>query len=324
MIEGNRIAAHPRRRASRACPIDRRQAAQGARPGDSEIDLAGQYVLPGFVDMHGHIGGAEQGTPGGVRLQALDGPRHHHRPRSRQRQRPGLDASSTRPKSARNEITAPRIEAYVFFGQGREDADRHARGRARSGSARMARAGRGRPQVLRLPARHHGARRSTRRRSRACAPPATTSQMNVARINVLDSARWGLTTHGALVRPARGAVRRTAPSRTTRSTTTTPTSSTASARPAGSGSRRRRRAAERWNEVMDELIELDFTLDPDAHHLRGEPRPDARAPRRVARRVHAALALEVLRSPAARRTAPTGSTGRPRTRSPGRRTTGSG
>src|SRR6056297_1045385 len=28
-----------------------------------EIDIAGQYVLPGFVDMHGHIGGQAQGTP---------------------------------------------------------------------------------------------------------------------------------------------------------------------------------------------------------------------------------------------------------------------
>jgi imidazolonepropionase-like amidohydrolase len=25
--------------------------------------LAWQYVMPGIIDMHGHIGGAEQGTP---------------------------------------------------------------------------------------------------------------------------------------------------------------------------------------------------------------------------------------------------------------------
>ena len=48
--------------------------------------------------------------------------------------------------------------------------------------------------------------------------------------------------------------------------------------------------------MIDELIELDFTLDPHAHHLRGEPRPDARPPRRVARGVHAALALGLLRA----------------------------
>src|SRR5579872_2747368 len=32
-----------------------------AEPGDREMDLHGMYVLPGFVDMHGHIGGKEQG-----------------------------------------------------------------------------------------------------------------------------------------------------------------------------------------------------------------------------------------------------------------------
>ena len=31
--------------------------------GGREIDLTGHYVLPGFVDLHGHIGGVEQGTP---------------------------------------------------------------------------------------------------------------------------------------------------------------------------------------------------------------------------------------------------------------------
>ncbi|MEQ9008912.1 MAG: amidohydrolase, partial [Ekhidna sp.] len=28
-----------------------------------EIDAEGMYVLPGFIDMHGHIGGSSQGTP---------------------------------------------------------------------------------------------------------------------------------------------------------------------------------------------------------------------------------------------------------------------
>jgi len=34
-----------------------------AEAGDKEIDLSGHYVLPGFVDMHAHIGGHDQGTP---------------------------------------------------------------------------------------------------------------------------------------------------------------------------------------------------------------------------------------------------------------------
>ena len=32
------------------------------KPGGKEIDATGMYLLPGFVDMHGHIGGDAQGT----------------------------------------------------------------------------------------------------------------------------------------------------------------------------------------------------------------------------------------------------------------------
>src|SRR5688572_31603871 len=31
------------------------------KPGGREIDLRNHYVMPGLVDMHGHIGGEEQG-----------------------------------------------------------------------------------------------------------------------------------------------------------------------------------------------------------------------------------------------------------------------
>ena len=33
--------------------------------GGREIDAEGMYVLPGFVDMHGHIGGVAQGAEPG-------------------------------------------------------------------------------------------------------------------------------------------------------------------------------------------------------------------------------------------------------------------
>ena len=33
-----------------------------AEAGDKEMDLRGHYVLPGFIDMHGHIGGSAEGT----------------------------------------------------------------------------------------------------------------------------------------------------------------------------------------------------------------------------------------------------------------------
>jgi hypothetical protein len=37
--------------------------AGAASGGTREIDVSGMYVLPGFVDMHGHQGGEAQGTP---------------------------------------------------------------------------------------------------------------------------------------------------------------------------------------------------------------------------------------------------------------------
>ena len=43
-------------------PIDPKDRPK-ADKGDKELDCTGMYVLPGFVDMHGHIGGRSQGTP---------------------------------------------------------------------------------------------------------------------------------------------------------------------------------------------------------------------------------------------------------------------
>ena len=33
------------------------------KEGGKELNVEGKYVLPGLIDMHGHIGGQEQGTP---------------------------------------------------------------------------------------------------------------------------------------------------------------------------------------------------------------------------------------------------------------------
>ena len=33
------------------------------KEGGKELNCEGMYLLPGFIDMHGHIGGTEQGTP---------------------------------------------------------------------------------------------------------------------------------------------------------------------------------------------------------------------------------------------------------------------
>ena len=45
----------------------RHQSSKNSRPklkeGGKELNCEGMYALPGFIDMHGHIGGKAQGTP---------------------------------------------------------------------------------------------------------------------------------------------------------------------------------------------------------------------------------------------------------------------
>ena len=85
-----------------------------------ELDLDGHYVLPGFVDMHAHIGGQAQGTPAEYvyKLWMAHGVTTIRDPWCGN----GLDwVLDEKQRSADNEITAPRIEAYVWFGQGAEE-----------------------------------------------------------------------------------------------------------------------------------------------------------------------------------------------------------
>jgi hypothetical protein len=85
-----------------------------------EIDLQGKFVLPGFVDMHGHLGGTEQGTPAEyvLKLWMAHGITTIRDPGSGN----GLDFMlDHKARSSRNEITAPRIQAYVRFGADRDE-----------------------------------------------------------------------------------------------------------------------------------------------------------------------------------------------------------
>jgi imidazolonepropionase-like amidohydrolase len=84
-----------------------------------EIEADGMYVLPGFIDMHGHIGGTSQGTPSEYvfKLWLAHGITTIREPSSGN----GLDwVIRHKERSLRNEITAPRIYAYTSFGQNLE------------------------------------------------------------------------------------------------------------------------------------------------------------------------------------------------------------
>lgn len=85
-----------------------------------EIDAEGMYVMPGFVDMHGHIGGTSQGTPSEYvfKLWMAHGITTVRDPSAGN----GLDwVLNHKERSAKNEITAPRILAYTSFGQNLTD-----------------------------------------------------------------------------------------------------------------------------------------------------------------------------------------------------------
>ncbi len=93
-------------------PDRRPQLAEGGK----EIDASGMFVLPGFVDMHGHIGGSSQGTPAEYvfKLWMAHGITTIRDPSAGN----GLGwVLEHKKKSAANAITAPRILAYTSFGQ---------------------------------------------------------------------------------------------------------------------------------------------------------------------------------------------------------------
>ncbi len=227
-------------------------------PNGHELDVSGMYVLPGFVDMHGHIGGKDQGTPAeyvfklwmGHGITTVRDPACGN----------GLEfCLEHKEKSAKNEITAPRIEAYVVFGQGREEPFTTEK-QARDWVREVAKAGADglkffgyRPDIFRAAleaAAENGLRTACHH-----------AQLDVARVNVLDTARWGLTT----MEHWYGLPEALFDDRTVQDYPLDYNYNNEQHR-FGQAGRLWRQAAkpgsERWNAVMEELLELDFTLDP--------------------------------------------------------------
>lgn len=189
VIEGNRIV-RVQIVGSANAPID--PAGRPAlKPGGREIDLTGQYVMPGIVDMHGHIGGDEQGVNAEYvyKLWLAHGITSVRDPGCGN----GIDwcASEAR-RSAANRIAAPRIFPYAFFGMGREGpmtTPEQARQWVRDMKARGALGMKCfgyRPDIL------EAAFDELKKQGMGSA--CHHAQLDVARVNVLTTARWGLTT----------------------------------------------------------------------------------------------------------------------------------
>ncbi len=229
-----------------------------AKPGDEEMDLSGMYILPGFVDMHGHIGGTEQGTPAEYvyKLWMGHGITTIRDPGSGN----GLDwVLSEQARSAKNEIVAPRIHPYVTFGQGRdepfttpEEARAWVRSVAKKGAEGLKFFG-ARPDLMRAAieeAKKLGLRSACHH-----------AQLYVSRVNVLDSARWGLTS----MEHWYGLPEALFVDRTIQNYPVDYNYADESDRFSEAGrlwQQAAPRGSERWKAVIDELVKLDFTIDP--------------------------------------------------------------
>ncbi len=129
VIEGNRIK-EVRNVGFPKVPIDPKRRPAAA---EKEIDGSKMYLLPGFVDMHGHCGGVEQGTTAEYvfKLWLAHGITTVRDPGSGN----GLDWTvHERDRSMRNEIVAPRIVPYAFTGSSMWTAGRSIRRNRRASS----------------------------------------------------------------------------------------------------------------------------------------------------------------------------------------------
>ena len=158
--------------------------------GGKEIDANGMYLLPGFIDMHGHIGGVAQGADWDYvfNLWLAHGITTAREPSGRDRDW----ALDLKKRSEKNEIIAPRIIQYTGFGQGSkyeistpEQARQWVRENAKAGSDGIKFFGAA-PEIMEAALDENN--------KLGLGSACHHAQMSVARWNVLHSARAGLTT----------------------------------------------------------------------------------------------------------------------------------
>jgi imidazolonepropionase-like amidohydrolase len=256
VIEGNRIArvatvGYP------GLPIEP-EGRPKLKEGGRELDCEGMYLLPGFVDLHGHIGGRAQGADAeyvfklwlGHGITTIRDPSCGN----------GLDWTlQHRERSAKNQITAPRIYAYSYFGQGSEEhisTPEQARHWVRLNAQKGADGIKffGAPPDIMAAALAENKKLGLRS---ACHH----AQMDVARWNALQSARAGLTT----LEHWYGLPEALFNDRTVQDYPLDYNYQDEQHRLEEAGKLWKQAApphSEHWNKVMDELLALDFTLDP--------------------------------------------------------------
>jgi len=244
-------------------PIDESKRPQ-LMEGGKELDCNGMYLMPGFIDMHGHIGGTSQGAePDYVfKLWMAHGVTTVREPSGR-----GVDFTmGLKRKSAANEIVAPRIYAYTAFGQTSEtfnplndipiakpeQAREWVRANAKKGADGIKFFG-AEPEIM--------AAALDENKKLGLGSACHHAQLSVARWNVMHSARAGLTS----MEHWYGLPEALFNDRTVQDYPLDYNYQNEQHRFENAGKLWEQAAApfsEHWENVMTELLELDFTLDP--------------------------------------------------------------
>ncbi|WP_370281066.1 amidohydrolase family protein [Robiginitalea marina] len=225
--------------------------------GGKEIDAEGMYVLPGFVDMHGHIGGVAQGAEPDYVFKLWMG---HGITSVREPSGRGVDfAMDLKRKSAANQIIAPRVFVYTGFGQGSKDqittpeqARAWVRANAKKGADGIKFFG-AEPEIM--------AAALDENKQLGLRSACHHAQLSVARWNVLHSARAGLTS----MEHWYGLPEALFEDRTVQDYPLDFNYNNEQHRFEAAGNLWKQAAAPyspHWNAVMEELLSLDFTIDP--------------------------------------------------------------
>lgn len=227
------------------------------KKGGKELNANGMYLLPGFVDMHGHIGGKAQGAnPEYVfKLWMAHGITTIRQPSGRS----VAQINELKKQSEAHKIVAPRIFGYTGFGQGakkpistEEEARQWVRDNAKKGADGIKFFG-AEPEIM--------AAALNENKKLGLGSACHHAQLSVARWNVLHSARAGLTS----MEHWYGLPEALFEDRTVQNYPLDYNYQNEQHRFEEAGKLWEQAAkpySKHWNKVMNELIALDFTLDP--------------------------------------------------------------
>jgi hypothetical protein len=229
-----------------------------AGPNTTEMDLTGHYVLPGFIDMHGHIGGSADNIPAEYvfKLWLAHGITTVREPGSFN----GLDwVLDHVQRSEKNTIVAPRIIPYLGFGMGSDkpistpkQAVSWVKKAAKNGAKGIKFFGSS-PSIMKAAL--------AEAKKQGLGTMMHHAQLNVMSMNALDSARLGLTT----MEHWYGLPEALFTQQTIQNYPTSYNYNDEQHRFEEAGRLWKQAApkgSEKWNNVRDELIALDFTINP--------------------------------------------------------------